>query len=106
GGRRVAERRAWSLKYGSRRCSRTVDVGDAGDGLPLPPLSSPLLTAQGNPRCSLSSRAGLVRLQRQLADSLAGRREDRVGQRWGRDSRARLADPAGRLEVAHEVQLD
>src|SRR5207302_7513011 len=32
-GRRAAERRAWSLKYGGRRSGRTVDVGDPGAGL-------------------------------------------------------------------------
>src|SRR5437763_5203246 len=39
---------------------------------------------------------------RQPAEAFAGRREDRVGHRRGRDRRARLADPARRLEVAHE----
>src|SRR3989454_9251014 len=41
-----------------------------------------------------------------LFRSLPGGREDRVGQGRGRDCRARLADPAGRLEVPHEVYLD
>src|SRR2546426_6163681 len=47
-----------------------------------------------------------LRLQRELSDALAGRREDRVRQRGCRHRRARLADPAGRLAVAHEVHLD
>src|SRR6266481_2397076 len=54
---------------------------------------------------SSSSGAELV-LQRQLPDSLAGRSEDRVGQRGCRDRRTRLADPARRLEVAHQMHID
>src|ERR1700687_4642399 len=52
-----------------------------------------------------SSRADLV-LQRQLPDSLPGRREDRVGDSRGGDRRPRLADPSGLLAVAHQIDFD
>src|SRR6266516_5672938 len=45
-------------------------------------------------------------LQRELSDALAGGCEDRVGQRRPRDRSTRLADPAGRLEVSHQVHFD
>src|SRR5690348_5237282 len=51
-----------------------------------------------------SSRAELP-LQRERSDAFTRRREHRVGERGCRDGRARLADPAGRLAVSHEVHL-
>src|SRR2546429_2511423 len=53
-----------------------------------------------------SSRRAEVALERQLAYPLARRGEDRVRQRWCRNCRARLADPAGCLNVPHQMHFD
>src|SRR2546428_447131 len=53
-----------------------------------------------------SSRRAEVALERQLAYPLARRGEDRVRQRWCRNCRAWLADPAGCLNVPHQMHVD
>ena len=45
-------------------------------------------------------------LDGQLADALAGHREDRISHRRGNANRSRLADAAWRFAVLHKVNLD
>src|SRR6266851_3909431 len=52
-----------------------------------------------------SSRPELI-LQRQLPNSLPGRREYRVGHGGGGDSGTRLADSSGSLIAAYQVHFD
>src|SRR5712692_3582633 len=56
-------------------------------------------------RSGLNLSAELA-LERQRAEPLARHREDRVRKRGPGHGRARLADPAGRFIVAHEVHFD
>src|SRR6266568_6724749 len=74
--------------------------------LRLETMSERAVTSGTTMRIVFSSSWAELRLQREFSDALAGRREDRVGQRGCRHRRARLADPAGRLAVPHEVYVD
>src|SRR2546430_1465079 len=74
--------------------------------LRLETMSERAVTSGTTIRIVFSSSRAELRLQRELSDAFTSRREHRVGERWCRDGRARLADPAGRLAVSHEVHLD
>src|SRR5215831_1995918 len=96
-----------------RGCITTVAIGskaaeEATGAALLSPLATTSRPAINGARIGIvfsSSRTELV-LQRQLPNSPAGRCEDRVGQRGGRDRSARFADSPGLFEVAHQVHLD
>src|SRR5215510_7496988 len=69
--------------------------------------ASARMTINGT-RMRMVSSSGLKELlfQRELADPLACRCEDCVRNRRSRHRRSRLADPARRLEIAHQVHFD
>src|SRR6266446_8181478 len=75
-------------------------------GLRLEMMSERAVTSGTTIRIVFSSSRAELRLQRELSDAFTSRREHRVGQRGCRHRRARLADPAGRLAVPHEVYVD
>src|SRR5712692_1462359 len=95
-------------------CMTTLAIGSNDPGSaacaasPRLNAASPTTTIKGTRMRigSSSSRPQAVRLQWQLPDSLAGGREDRVGDRRRRDRRAWLADPAWRLGAPHQMHFD
>src|SRR5262252_828829 len=94
-------------------CMRTVATGSnvaeegSGAGSVLSPAraSNPTINGATMVTISSSTRAELV-LERQLPNASAGCGEDRVGQRGSGDRRARFPDSSGRLEVAHEMDVN
>src|SRR5256885_4929168 len=95
-----------------RGCITTLATGSNGAGsavcaVALRPEASERTAMNGAILfIACSSRRAEVALERQLAYPLARRREDRVRQCWCRDCGARLADPAGCLEVPHQMHFD
>src|SRR5258708_22773502 len=94
-------------------CMRTLaigsnDAGGAGGGGASPRLAATSRTMTNDAKTGIvfsSARAELA-LERQLPDSLAGRGEDRVGQRGRGDRGTRFADPARGFSVTHQVHFD
>src|SRR5438445_434534 len=95
-----------------RGCITTLATGSNGAGsavcaVALRPEASERTTMNGAILLiACSSRRAEVALERQLAYPLARRGEDRVRQRWCRNCRAWLADPAGCLNVPHQMHVD
>src|SRR5215471_4414585 len=93
-----------------RGCIRTLAIGsnDAGGVAGAAWVEAAESRTKTLARTSIvsSSRRTELFLQRQLPDPLSGGCEDGVGQRGSRDGGARLADPSGRFQVAHQVHLD
>src|SRR2546425_9114745 len=95
-----------------RGCITTLATGSNGAGsavcaVALRPEASERTTMNGAILLiASSSRRAEVALERQLAYPLARRGEDRVRQRWCRSCRAWLADPAGCLNVPHQMHVD
>src|SRR6266700_2435502 len=95
-----------------RGCITTRATGSNGAGsavcaVALRPEASERTTMNGAILLiACSSRRAEVTLERQLAYPLARRRENRVRQCWCRDRGAWLADPAGCLNVPHQMHFD
>src|SRR2546426_4785960 len=95
-----------------RGCMTTLATGANGAGsavcaVALRPEASERTTMNGATLLiACSSRRAELALERQLAYPPARRREDRVRQCWCRDCGARLADPAGWLNVPHQMHFD
>src|SRR5262249_2200174 len=95
-----------------RGCTRTLAMASngagSGAGAAKRWLQAAAATAKSGARVrmGLSSDQPQLAFEWQLADPLAGGREDRVGHRGPRDRRTRLTDAAGLLGAADEMDLD
>src|SRR5215470_1379240 len=94
-------------------CMTTLAMGSKGAGsvsgaasLRGQPADKRTIASGTRMRMVFSSSQTELLLERQLADALARRREDCVGQCRCGDRRTRLADPARRFPVPHEVHFD
>src|SRR3954466_7593518 len=92
------------------------DIASSNDADLLRCPSSQRRLTQANKKPGLSRGPGfrfaacldlkLGRLNRQLADTLAGGRKDRAGKRGGESRQAWFADPARGFRAFHDVNLD
>src|SRR3954471_12566071 len=98
----------WQLMH--LGCMSTLAIGSNSAGAAASAASLLLQPARArmSARIRMVFSSGVAELlrKRQLTDALAGRREDRVCERRSGDRGSRLADSAGRLQVAQEVHLD